>query len=308
MQPSTSTRRAAWTGALLVAGGAMLFATKGIFAKKLYALGVGVEALVAIRAALAVPLFWLFAGAREGLAGLGSIPPRSALAAAGAGLLCYYFGALLSFQSLAMIDASIERVLLFSYPSMVVLYTSVRDRAWPTGRVLAALVLTYAGIFLVVGGLDAAALRANALGALLVIGSAMTFAAYFLIGERHTRVIGSARFTLIAMTSSAAALAAHLLLRHELAELTNVPGRGWVLLGALAVLVMFVPALMQAEGIRRIGAARGAVVSTAGPPMTILLAWLLLGERMSAWQFAGVAAIVAGILVLDLNRTRQRAS
>jgi drug/metabolite transporter (DMT)-like permease len=65
---------------------------------------------------------------------------------------------------------------------------------------------------------------------------------------------------------------------------------------------MFVPALMQAEGIRRIGAERGAVVSTAGPPMTIALAWLVLDERMSPWQFAGVAAIVAGILVLDLSR------
>jgi drug/metabolite transporter (DMT)-like permease len=306
MYPSPSPRRAAWIGALLVAGGAMLFATKGIFAKKLYALGVGVEALVAVRAALAVPLFWLFAGAREGLGGLRAIPPRSALAAAAAGVLCYYGGALLDFHALTMIDASIERVLMFSYPAMVVLYTSVRSRAWPTGPVLLALVLTYAGIFLVVGGLDGAALRANALGALLVIGSAMTYAAYFLIGERHTRVIGSSRFTLIAMTCSAMALAAHFLVLRGPAELGQIPAKGWVLLVTLGTLVMFVPALMQAEGIRRIGAARGAVVSTAGPPMTILLAWLLLGERMSAWQFAGVGAIVAGILALDLDRTRAR--
>jgi drug/metabolite transporter (DMT)-like permease len=306
MYPSPSPRRAAWIGALLVAGGAMLFATKGIFAKKLYALGVGVEALVAVRAALAVPLFWLFAGAREGLGGLRAIPPRSALAAAAAGVLCYYGGALLDFHALTMIDASIERVLMFSYPAMVVLYTSVRSRAWPTGPVLLALVLTYAGIFLVVGGLDGAALRANALGALLVIGSAMTYAAYFLIGERHTRVIGSSRFTLIAMTCSAMALAAHFLVLRGPAELGQIPAKGWVLLVTLGTLVMFVPALMQAEGIRRIGAARGAVVSTAGPPMTILLAWLLLGERMSAWQFAGVGAIVAGILALDLDRTRAK--
>lgn len=306
MYSSPSPRRAAWIGAMLVAGGAMLFATKGIFAKKLYALGVGVEALVAIRAVMAVPLFWLFAGAREGLAGLGSIPPRSALAAAGAGVLCYYVGALLDFEALTMIDASIERVLMFSYPAMVVVYTSVRDRAWPSGRVLTALALTYAGIFLVVGGLDGAELRANALGALLVIASAMTFAAYFLIGERHTRVIGSARYTLIAMTSAAIALALHFLVMREPAELAQIPARGWALLVALGTLVMFVPALMQAEGIRRIGAAHGAVMSSAGPPTTILLAWLLLGERMSAWQFAGVGAIVAGILALDLDRTRAK--
>jgi drug/metabolite transporter (DMT)-like permease len=302
MPDTVPNNRSAWIGALLVSGGAMLFATKGIFAKKLFELGVEVEALVAIRAAIAVPVFWMFAASREGLGPLWETPPRAALAAAGAGFLCYYGGALLDFHALTMIDASIERVLMFSYPAMVVLYTALRDRAWPTPRVLLALLLTYAGIFLVVGGLDGRALRANALGALLVIGSAMTYAAYFLIGERYTRQIGSSRFTLIAMTSATLALVLHYLLRHGPGELAALPSAAWPMLIALGVLVMFVPALMQAEGIRRIGAERGAVVSTAGPPMTIALAWLVLDERMSPWQFAGVAAIVAGILVLDLSR------
>ena len=65
---------------------------------------------------------------------------------------------------------------------------------------------------------------------------------------------------------------------------------------------MFLPALLQAEGVRRIGAQRGAVLSTVGPPTTVLIAWALLGERLGGWQWLGIALIVGGILALDLAR------
>lgn len=295
-------------GALLVAGGAMLFASKGILAKQLYEMGVGVEALTAIRALIALPLFWGFAAAREGVAIVRGTRPRAALAAAIAGVLCYYVGALLDFQALTMIDASIERVLMFSYPAIVVLFSSVQKRQWPQRVVLAAVLLTYVGIFLSVGGMDGREVRANAMGAALVILAAISYAVYFMIGERYTREIGSSRFTLFAMSAAAVALAVHLLVRHGTGGLATIPRTGWLILAVLGVFVMFVPALMQAEGVRRIGAQRGALVSTAGPPTTILLAWLLLGERMSAWQLAGVALIVGGILVLDLARTGKDAA
>jgi drug/metabolite transporter (DMT)-like permease len=68
---------------------------------------------------------------------------------------------------------------------------------------------------------------------------------------------------------------------------------------------MFLPASFQAEGVRRIGAQRGAVLSSVGPPTTVLLAFFLLGERLSAWQWVGMALIVLGIMVLDLARTKK---
>jgi drug/metabolite transporter (DMT)-like permease len=306
--PSRADRGHRIVGALLVAGGAMLFASKGILAKRLYEMGVGFEALTAIRALIALPLFWAFAAARESVSIVRGTRPRAALAAAIAGFLCYYVGALLDFQALTMIDASIERVLMFSYPAIVVLFTAVQKRQWPQGAVFAAMLLTYVGIFLSVGGLDGHAVRANALGAALVILAAITYAVYFMIGERYTREIGSTRFTLFAMSAAAVALVVHYLVRHGVQALGSIPAAGWLMLAVLGVFVMFVPALMQAEGVRRVGAQRGALVSTAGPPTTILLAWLLLGERMSAWQLTGVALIVGGILVLDLARTGKPAA
>ncbi|MFO1427805.1 MAG: DMT family transporter [Steroidobacteraceae bacterium] len=289
-------------GGALVAGGAMLFAAKGLFAKKLYALGVGVEALVTIRALLSLPLFWAVALARDGTDRIRATRGPAIAAAALAGFACYYVGALLDFQALSMIDASIERVLLFSYPAFVVLYLALRQRRRPEAAVLAAVGLTYLGIFLAVGGFDLAVLRANFAGALLVIGAALSYAAYFLIGERYTREIGSSLFTLFAMSAAALALAVHYLVRHGLSGLGGIAPRAWLLLLLIAVVCMFVPASMQAEGVRRVGAQRGSVISTIGPPTTIVLSWLLLGERMSGWQIAGVALIVGGILVLDISR------
>jgi drug/metabolite transporter (DMT)-like permease len=291
-------------GASAVALAAMLFATKGIFAKYLYEMGVTVEAVVTVRAVLALPLFWWFAIHREGLRSILTTPYQALMAAAAAGALCYYFGALIDFIALTMIDASIERVLIFSYPAMVVIVTSFRDRSWPGSAVLAATSLTYLGIFFTMGGFDLIELKANIFGALLVIGSAMTYTVYFLVSEKYTRQIGSSRFALFAMTAAAACLVPHFLWTQDVASLRGIAPAGWALLLALAVLCMFFPALLQAEGVRRIGAQLGAVLSTVGPPTTVIIAWLTLGERLNLWQWLGMGLIVLGILALDLARSR----
>lgn len=289
-------------GAAYAAGGAMLFACKGLLAKQLYGLGVNFELLVCIRALIALPLFWWYTASREGLGNILATPRAAIAAAALAGFLCYCIGALTDFYALTMIDASVERVLLFSYPALVVLFTSLRARRWPARSVVAAVAMAYAGIFFVIGGFDLHVLRANALGASLVLVSALSYAIYFMIGEKYTRQIGSARFTLFAMSAAALALLVFTLLRHGAGGVASIPAQGWWWLLVLGVLCMFVPALMQAEGMRRIGAQRCSVVSTMGPPTTVLLAWALLGERLTAWQFAGIVLIVASVLLLELRR------
>lgn len=277
----------------------MLFACKGLIAKQLYALHVNFELLVFVRAAFALPLFWSYGAHREGLRQILRTPPAAIGAAAIAGVLCYYIGALSDFYALTMIDASIERVLLFSYPAMIVLFVSARARRWPTRTAVTAVLLTWAGIFMAIGGFDHRSLQANVAGALLVLLSALSFAIYYMFSEKYTRQIGAARFTLFAMSAATLALLLHAVLRHDFVSVAQIPAAGWWWLILLAVLCMFVPALLQAEGVRRIGAQRGSVISTLGPPTTILLAWALLGERLSLWQLLGVTLIVVSVLWLE---------
>jgi drug/metabolite transporter (DMT)-like permease len=298
----------AWllTGAALCAGAAVLFAIKGIFAKQLYALGVSWDLLVPIRALLSVPLFWAFVLWREGSAALRAAPLRPTLLAGLAGLFCYYIGAMTDFLALTMIEASLERSLLFSYPAIILLLHSVLTRSWPQPLSLAGAGATYVGIFLAVGGFDAAELRANLVGAGLVMVSAVSYAIYYLIGERCTRIIGSGLFTLYSMTAATIALTLHLVIAGEPAAIADIGGRGWLLLLALATVCMFFPALMQSEGMRRIGAQRGSVVSTLGPPTTLAAGWAFLGERLTPTQIAGSALIVASVLIIEWLRMPQR--
>jgi drug/metabolite transporter (DMT)-like permease len=282
---------------LMVAGAAILFASKGLFAKALYQRGVGFELLVAVRAVLAVPLFAWFA--------VRSNPepqpmrPRAVLAAVIAGITCYYVGALVDFWALTLIDASIERVLLFSFPALVVLIGSVVKRRAPDIGVVAALIVTYIGIFFAMGGIDISELRQNLFGASLVLIAALTTAIYFLIGERYTNELGSTRFAAIGMSASALMLALHFAVFRSFDEFRTLQPYDWMLLVILGVFCVFIPGLLQAEGMRRVGAQRAAIGSTIGPPTTIFLAALFLDERLTAWQLLGSAMIIGSVLVLS---------
>jgi len=296
--PSSS--RNTTTGFLLAGAGAVLFATKGVFSKALAGSGVDYLTVTALRAVLALPLFallalWRGASLRDA--------PRGALGlAALAGILCYGFGALLDFRALELIDVSLERALMFSYPALIVAWLGLTRRQLPGASVLIALALTYAGILLVVGAFDLQLWRQNLGGAALVLCYAACTAAYFLLGERAIPHLGSSGFTIVAMAAAAVTVVTAFLLRHPVGLVLQLHLHQWLLLMALAVVCMFLPTLCQAEGIRRIGAQRGSMASMIGPPAAMLLGVALLGERPGSWQLLGTGLIVAGIALIARPR------
>lgn len=292
-------------GVALAVIGAAGFAAKGVFAKLLYADGWGVEAVLTIRSLLALPIIAVWALWAVGPRTLLRTPPTVVCGAAAAGTLCYYVGAMFDFHALTLIDASIERVLLFSYPSMVVLCYSAMYREWPEPRILGALALTYVGIFMVVTGLDLGVLHGNLTGAGLVLACAVTSAIYYLASDRWTHAIGSLGFTLIALAAATLCLFVHRVV-HSGAGAMVWGGRDYWLIAALVLLSTVMPMLAMAEGVRRLGAPRASVVSTVGPPTTILLGAWLLNEQLRPAQWVGVALIVIGILALELSTHRAR--
>lgn len=287
---------------LLAAGGAVGFASKGIFAKYLYSRGMSFDALVALRSALSLPFMWAWV---LWLRGWGSIRAGSLRAIAGAafaGVACYCFGALIDFYSLTLLPASVERVVLFSYPAMIVLAGMLLGRGTPSVRILIAIALTYAGIFLTVGGFNIGLLRSNFTGTVLVLICAATFAFYFLVSERYVGTLGSQQFALYAMTAAGVALNI-LFTFHTGWQDIRMAAADWALMAGLVVFATVLPMFMSAEGVRRIGAQRSALAGTIGPIATMMLAAALLGERLHGIQLAGSALIIVGILVLELKRT-----
>ena len=282
--------------------GACGFAAKGIFAKSLYASGWDFQAVLTTRALLALPLMWAWALLTARPHARLNSDPRALAGAAVAGILCYYVGSLLDFRALMLIDAGVERVLLFAYPSMVVLLHALIQRTLPTRRTWLSLACTYSGILLVVSGFDLRILSANLAGAGLVLVAALTYALYYLASDRLTRRIGSMPFALAALTASALALALHYALTRGWPRTVHWTAHDAALMAGLVVFATVLPMVLTVEGVRRLGAPRAAVVSTVGPPTTIVLGALLLGEMLSGAQWAGVALIATGILVLELSR------
>ncbi len=297
-------RRSSLIGLLLAIIGAVGFASKGVFAKALYADGWSVDSVLVLRALYALPCMAIWTALTQGTIALTRVNPRAIAWTAFAGIACYYFGATWDFKALQLIDASVERVLLFSYPSIVVIIDAALYRRLPQGSMLGALVITYAGILMVVTGLDLQILRGNLAGAGLVLACAVTSAIYYVTGDRWTRAIGSAAYTVYALAAATTCLTVDHILSGR-AWQTHWDLRDVTLFAGLVVFATIVPMLAMAEGVRRLGAPRASVVSTVGPPTTILLGAWLLDERLSLAQWIGVALIVVGILFLEALRRRK---
>ncbi|MGA1580904.1 MAG: DMT family transporter [Luminiphilus sp.] len=291
---------------MLVASGAILIAGKGLFAKALYGMGLTFHDVAAIRSVLAVPGFallaWLYRGRNTPSAQAG-LQRRDVLLAIFAGVLCYYLGALANFFALTIIDASVERPLLFAYPIFVVLITTAIDRRPPSPRVILALLLTSLGVILVTDALNTTLTEAEWSGMGWILFCSISIAIYFLISGELTQRLGSGLFTFIAMTAAAIGFAGHYQVVQGWQNIA-LSSTAWLTLGGLIVFSTVLPLFLMAEGVRRVGASRASLISTLGPPATAVMAYELTGEVLSAGQLMGIALVLVGVLALELGRTR----
>lgn len=282
-----------------------MLAAKGIFAKQLYALGVDYETVSATRSVLAVPGFALIAFLSGSFRSEVKLKPAHVAGAIGAGLLCYYFGSLVNFYALTLIDASVERSLLFTYPAIVMVLSAMLGLAPISKSAIAALLMTFVGIALVVGIDSTEVLDANLEGAAWVFVCAVTIAIFFLVSARLSPVMGSMMFTLLAMSAAGAAFGAHYSLSHGWLSL-NLSAQAWAWLVALIFVATIIPLSLMAEGIRRIGSQRAAFVSTIGPPSTAIMAAVFLDEQLTSLQFLGIAIVSGTIVYLEVAARHHR--
>ncbi len=292
-----------WRGITLVIAGSILLSTKGIFAKYIYALGLDFERLSTFRAILAVPGFFLISFFRGEIKLTEHIDRKSAVIAGVVGLLCYYFGSLVNFYALTILDAGLERVLLFTYPALVVIIGSITGLTKATIPILISILITFAGILLVVGGGTEEMLYENIKGAGWVGLCALTIAIYLLIADKLIPTMGSGMFTLIAMSAAACGSVIHIVFRMNISDLI-ISQEIWILLSLMVIFATVIPLAMIADGIRQIGAQRAAIASTVGPPATAVIAVLMLGERLLPLQIFGIVMVVLAILYMELHSQR----
>jgi drug/metabolite transporter (DMT)-like permease len=288
------------TGLLLAAAGAILFSAKAILAKFQYRYGLDALDVLALRMLFALPLFValaLWQGRRAG--------PWPALSRRQwgslllVGLLGYYLSSLLDFWGLEYVPVSLERLILFLNPTFVLLIGLFAFGRRVDGRQWAALLLSYAGIVLVL--LESLRIEGQHVlfGSLLVLGAALSYAIYLALSGELVQRLGTARLVLVAMAVSTAAVLAHYLWRREWEALWQWPAEvyGWALANALFCTLLPVSFTMAA--VRRIGAGSAAQLSVLGPVSLLFLGSWLLGEAITALQLLGTAVVLGAVWVLS---------
>ncbi|MCK9984900.1 MAG: hypothetical protein AzoDbin1_01372 [Azoarcus sp.] len=286
------------TGLLFATLGAIGFSFKAIFVKLAYRYGVDAETLLALRMGLSLPFFVVMGLVADARAAH-RMDGRDWLWMIALGFSGYYLSSYLDFLGLRYITAALERLILFLYPTLVILLSAL-FLAKPIGRrTLAALALCYCGIGLAVGhDLHLAGEAGDvALGGALVFASALSYALYLMGNGQVVGRLGAMRVTAFATSVACVLCIGQFFVLRPVSAL-DLPWQVYALGAAMALMSTVAPVWLVSEAIRRLGAGPVSLMGTLGPVVTIFLGWLLLDEALGVAQFAGAALVIAGVLVM----------
>ena len=217
------------------------------------------------------------------------------------GILGYYLSSLFDFIGLQYISAGLERLILFLYPTMVVLLSVLLLGKVFGRKEVIALLLSYGGIALVFFDQLHVQSENLLLGASFVFASTLTYSLYLIgAGETIAR-IGATRFTAYAMLVASAATVLQFVLTHPPQALL-VSLRVYQLSGVMAVFSTVLPVFMLSWAIRLIGSAHTSMIGSIGPVATLFMATQVLGEELTLVQISGAALVMTGVLSLTLKR------
>ena len=290
---------AAWwrdgrTLAMLSAAG---FSLKAIFVKLAYAaFPVDALTLLTLRMGLALPAFlWLAWSGEPARFGR-----RDWFGFVMLGVSGYYLSSLLDFIGLQYISAGLERLILFTYPTLVLLLDSIWHRRPVTGRVWLAMAVAYVGLVAAFWN-DLMHVKAAAvvlIGGAWVFASSLTFSAYYLGTGLVVGKVGATRMAGYSGVVASLCVIGHFLLARDPAVLMTLPPAVWSWSAAMALVSTVLPIWLMAKAVERLGAGQTAAIGTLGPVLTIVFGWFILSEPFSLLQLLGLTLVVGGVTLL----------
>ena len=278
--------------------GSIAFSGKAIIVKLAYRYGVDAVTLIMLRMLFALPFFAVMAW----WASRGKLPltAKDWLGVLGLGFTGYYLASFLDFAGLAYISASLERLILYLNPTLVMLLGLVLYKRRISRQQLLGMGISYCGVALVFGHeitVQGVGQRSSAAwGALLVFSSAISYAIYLVYSGELVKRLGALRLVGLATTVACLLCIAQFIVLRPWSATLVAPEVVWLsLLNATACTVA--PVLMVMMAIERIGASTAAQTGMIGPMSTILMGVLILGEPFTIWVAAGTVLVIMGIFV-----------
>ncbi|MEM8899855.1 MAG: DMT family transporter [Bacteroidota bacterium] len=285
--------------------GAVMFSSKAVFVKLAYQYEVDPISLLTLRMGFSLPFFLgtLFyqSMANEKL----DFKWKDWMGFAAIAIMGYYLASLMDFTGIQYLSASLGRVILFIYPTFVILLSALFLKKRISPIQLAALAITYTGILIIFyEKLHLTWDSAFLIGAVWVLGSAVTYASYLVGSEFYLKRMGSVRFTAIAMTIAGLVVIAHYLLANGSASIFRLPLEVYGIGFLIAIIATVLPSFLVSEAISRIGAGNVSIVSSIGPVSTMVLAYFVLAERFTIWQTVGTLVVIGGILLITMMKEK----
>ncbi len=282
-------------GILCVIAGTFCFASKGILIKLAYLYGISATPLLTLRMLFALPFYlatalWLNRSAFEPLQ-KGDVWKIISL-----GLLGYYVSSLLDFLGLQYISAGLERLILYIYPTLVLLILAYWKHERINNTVKLALAIAYGGMLLVFAH-DlrlATDIDLTLLGALLVFCSTISFALFIVLAGDMIKKVGSTRFTAYGMIAACSGVLAHGLSFGAIENLQQ-PQPVYLLAIALAFFCTVIPSFLMNKGISLVGSGNAALIGSIGPIITLFLGALVLHETITSIQLIGAGLVIGGV-------------
>ncbi|MEO1257437.1 MAG: DMT family transporter [Bacteroidota bacterium] len=292
-------------GSIWALSGALLVSTKAVIVKLAYQHDVDSASLLMLRMLFSLPFFTVIAWHTlsknpEKLEALKNPWPIALY-----GLMGYYLASFFDLAGLQYIDAGLERIILFTYPSIVLLLTVFWLKEKITLPQVIAIIITFAGIGIAYLGNVSINQGPNMVkGAMLILLAAITFSIYYIGSQKWVAHVGTRLYNSAAMIIAAIAIIIHNSLVNGFNLFSfSAPVYWYALL--MATVATVIPSFMIVEGIRVIGAKNSSIISTIGPISTIILAAVFLGEKVNTLQWIGTLIVIGGILFLMLKRKKK---
>lgn len=290
-------------GLMFVISAAFAFSAKAVIIKIAYGYGAHITPLMlmTLRMLFALPFFVIAIFLIERKNSYTALTPKDKLHLVGLGVIGFYLAAYFDFLGLHYISASLERLVLLLYPTLVVVLSAIFLKHKITAREAIALAVSYIGIVTVfyeelsIAGTDVV------LGSALILASATAFAIYLIGSGQMVKRVGAMRFTAYAMTIACVTTLIHFGIEFD-ATVATLPIEVYGLALLMAIISTVIPTFLMNAGIQHLGAGPASIISSLGPVMTIFLAYLILDEQLSLIQMAGATLVISGVFVVNSKK------
>lgn len=289
------------SGILIGVLGIILFSSKAVMVKLAYQYNVDALSLLLLRMLFSCPFYLVIAIVYSKKHPNAEVVKTDYYWVVFFGVVGYYLSSYFDFVGLHYIKASLERIILFLYPTIIIVFNKLFLKKQINSTQVFAIFLTYVGIIITFSGEVAISGNDTYLGGFFILLCAITYAAYLVGSGWLIPKFGVVKFTSYAMLVSCFCVFIHFGLFSKV-SLFSLSWEVYLLGFLIAIFATVIPSFLVSESINRINSSNFAVIAGFGPISTIILAGVFLNEVLTLVQLFGALVVIIGILLVSLKK------